>query len=183
MASLQDQLLKAGLSNKNQAKKINKDKSKQVKSARKTKQQTTDQSKQAVKQAQIAQAERDRVLNAQKQQLAQEKAIAAQVIQLIQTNKLDRQQGEVPFSFVDQKVIKKIYVTEEIQRQLGQGFLTIVKQQNRNDEVYEVVPTIVAKKIAERDPLCIIEINKEDKNVTDEDDPYAGFEIPDDIMW
>ena len=48
--------------------------------------------------------------------------------------------------------------------------------------VVELVPRVIADKIAERDPSLVVRVNKPTAQV-DEDDPYAAFQIPDDLMW
>ena len=181
MASLQDQLLKAGLADPNKAKTIHKEKRKQTKVARKSNQPVENMSQQAAIQKKQQQAQRDRALNKQKQALTQEKSIAAQIVQLIETNKIDRENSEISFSFVHYKKVKSIYVTEEIQTQLSRGNLSIVSQKTKNATKYEVVPGIVAKKISERDPNRIIETDQNEKEESQADDPYAAFVIPDDL--
>jgi uncharacterized protein YaiL (DUF2058 family) len=41
----------------------------------------------------------------------------------------------------------------------------------------------VARKIAERDPETVIELNQQDDSASAEDDPYADYKIPDDLTW
>ncbi|GAL30718.1 nucleoprotein/polynucleotide-associated enzyme [Vibrio variabilis] len=45
-----------------------------------------------------------------------------------------------------------------------------------------MIPTVVAKKIAERDQETVIE-NDVKEEVVEEDDPYAQYVVPDDLMW
>ncbi|WP_459583828.1 DUF2058 family protein, partial [Enterobacter hormaechei] len=52
-----------------------------------------------------------------------------------------------------------------------------------SDSEYAIIPAVVADKIAQRDASYIVlncELSQEAK---DEDDPYADFVIPDDLMW
>ena len=46
----------------------------------------------------------------------------------------------------------------------------------------ELVPRVIADKIAERDASLVVRVNKP-VTAVDEDDPYAAFKIPDDLMW
>jgi uncharacterized protein YaiL (DUF2058 family) len=46
----------------------------------------------------------------------------------------------------------------------------------------ELVPRVIADKIAERDPGLVVRVNKT-KTEIDDDDPYAAYQIPDDLMW
>ena len=49
---------------------------------------------------------------------------------------------------------------------------------------YEVVATEVAKKIADRDAaIVIVNYQQSFETVAVEDDPYANYQIPDDLMW
>jgi len=72
MASLQDQFLKAGLVNKNKAKQLQQDKTKQQKIERRTGTQTVDEAKLAAAELQRKNAERARELNAQRDAAAQQ---------------------------------------------------------------------------------------------------------------
>ena len=53
---------------------------------------------------------------------------------------------------------------------------------------YELIPKPIADKIRERDMQAVVVYNEkaadQEKAITDEDDDfYAQFEIPDDLMW
>ncbi len=183
MASLQDQLLKAGLADSEKAKKIHKSKQKQTKAARQSGKKVIDDSKLAAERSLAKQAERDRVLNIQKVQLSHEKAVAAQIIQLIERNKIDRQEEEQPFNFVHDKIVKKIYVSQSLINQLSAGYVSIVSYTKHQKMNYEVVPTVVARKIEERDPRNVIHVADTEIPESSEDDPYAEFVIPDDLVW
>jgi uncharacterized protein YaiL (DUF2058 family) len=183
LASLQDQLLKAGLADTEKAKKIQKSKQKQTKAARKSGKQVIDESKLAAERALIKQAERDRALNIHKEQLAHEKAVSAQIIQLIENNRIDCQKGEQIFNFVHEKIIKKIPVSQDIINQLSAGYVSIVGYTRNKQMIYEVVPTMVARKIEERDPKKVIHSADTEILENSDDDPYAEFIIPDDLVW
>ena len=76
-------------------------------------------------------------------------------------------------------VIKKILVNEQMVDQLSRGRLAIVALGDH----YEIVPDRVARKIMERDESAIISMHDRKQDDAGEDDPYAGYEIPDDLMW
>ena len=179
MASLQDQLLGMGLTDEKTAKKNKKQKAKQEKMQRKNQIQVTDETAIAAKQAREEKAQKDRELNAQRKAEAEKKAIVAQIKQLIQSNRVDRKDCEVAYNFTDGMAVKKINVNDEIQRLLGIGRLAIVKVDDR----YDVVPFPVAEKIASRDDSFVVVLNEKTAEAVDEDDPYAEFQIPDDLMW
>ena len=177
--SLQDQLLKAGLVDGKKAKQVKQAKKKQKKQQRKSGAQVLDENKQAAEQSRAEKVERDRELNHQRDEEAQIKAIVAQIKQLIEMNRLSKGEGDVAFNFVDGKKIKKIFVSDEVQKQLSKGRLAIV---SLNDQ-YEIVPTPVAEKIRLRDSSSIILCNETVVIEDDEDDYYADYKIPDDLMW
>ena len=182
MSSLQDQLLKAGLVSKSQAQKIKTQKKKTQKAQRKSKESEIDESKLSSQKARDEKVLRDKQLNAAKQAAAEQKAIAAQVIQLIKSNIISKNDGELPYNFKDGTKIKKIFITQELQNQLTKGTLAIAKLGNS----YELIPAKIAEKIAERDKEAIIQIATDGSSNTSEDhddDPYADYKIPDDLMW
>ncbi|AWF82080.1 DUF2058 domain-containing protein [Microbulbifer sp. A4B17] len=177
MASLQDQLLQAGLVDKKKAKQISKDKRKQQKVANKSSQPQVDETKLAAQKTRAEKAARDRALNAERDAAAQQKAIAAQIKQLVEKNR-QPYSGETTYNFTFEKKIKTIYVNDELRDHLIAGRLMIVVQGGR----FELVPRVIAEKIAERNADIVIK-PAESTAVVDEDDPYADFQIPDDLMW
>ena len=180
--SLQDQLLNSGLANKNQSKKIRANKRKQNKSQQHNNTIVEDENKQAVLQVKQEKIERDKQLNLQQQQQAEQKAVIAQIKQLIEKNRQpqDNENGVV-YHFTDQDKVKRLYVSETIKKQISLGQLAIVKLQ----QSYELVPLIIAEKIAQRDSHYVILINEKPSQETTSqtDDPYADYQIPDDLMW
>jgi uncharacterized protein YaiL (DUF2058 family) len=178
MPSLQDQLLKAGMVDKKKAKQITQEKRKQAKQAKGT--VIIDESKEAAKRALAEKAERDRKINRQRQDEADKKAIHAQIIQLISLNKIDRRGGEIAYQFTDGKKIKKLYVDTLLQTQLIKGVIALVKLKDG----YELVPAAIAEKIKQRDESVILVHNTQSStDLVAEDDPYAAYQIPDDLMW
>jgi len=178
MASLQDQLLKAGLADEKKAKAIRSEKRKQRKQQPKGAVQVNEAEIRA-RQAREEKAEKDRQLNLQRQKEAEKKAIQAQIRQLVETNRLDRSRGETSYQFVDGKKIKKILVDDTMVDQLSRGRLAVV----RLNENYDVVPEKVARKIMERDEGAVVVLHDRKQDDQGDDDPYAGYEIPDDLMW
>jgi uncharacterized protein YaiL (DUF2058 family) len=100
------------------------------------------------------------------------------VKQLITLNTIEHGNGDIKYNFTDGTLVKSLYVTQEVRDQLSKGQLSIA----RLEEGYAVIPTIVAKKIAERDQETVIE-NDVKEEVVEEDDPYAQYVVPDDLMW
>jgi hypothetical protein len=175
--SFQDQLLKVGLIDDKKVKQTKKESYKKQKQSKNK--PAVDPNKLAAQQKQAEQVKRDRELNRQRQEAMQQKAIAAQIKQLIEVSCQSREGGESPYNFSDQGKIHKIYVTSEQHRQLVKGRLAIVKLGDR----YELVPAAAAEKIRQRDAACIIVLNSAQQQEDDGDDPYADYQVPDDLMW
>ena len=178
MASLQEQFLKAGLVDKKKIKQANQEKSQQKKVERRTGTQTVDEVRLAALETQRKNAERARELNAQRDAAATQKAIMAQIVQMVQQSRQSKGAGDIPYNFTHDNKIKRIYVSAAVQSNLIAGRLVIVCQ----GENTELVPKVIADKIAERDPSLVVRVNKTSAEI-DADDPYAAFQIPDDLMW
>ncbi len=181
MSSLLDQLKNAGLVDDKKAKQTQKEKRKQQKQARRTG-EANDDIKQSAEQARQAKIERDRALNREREAQAQQKAIAAQIRQLVQTHsqpRLIRGEAEVEHNFSDNRKIKKIRLSSSVQQQIIRGQLAIVRQ----GDDYALVPRVVADKIAERDSDAVVVANTRAQDALAEDDPYKDYVIPDDLMW
>lgn len=178
MVSLQEQLLKAGLVDKNKVKKVNQDKSKQVKVERRTGEQTVNEARLAALETQRKNAERARELNAQRDDAARQKMAMAQIAQMVEKNRQSKGGGDIVYNFTHGTRIERIYVSAAVQAHLVAGRLAIVCQGG----VTELVPRVIADKIAERDASLVVRVNKPSTEV-DADDPYAAYQIPDDLTW
>lgn len=178
--SLFDQLKSSGLVNKNKAQKAKRGQyeSKKQKNKKGTSAQASE-SKQLAEKVHSDKVERDRQLNQQRKAEAEQKAIGAQIKQLIETNHIDDSDGEIAYNFTDKNVVKRIYVSEKAHQHLSAGQLAIAKL----GESYKLVPVPVAEKIKQRDEQSIIMIENSSETVLDENDPYADYKIPDDLMW
>jgi hypothetical protein len=178
--TLQDQLLKAGLVNEKSIKQAKKEQhATQQKVAKNKRHVETDEVKLAAKKALADKAEHDRLLNQQHNEQAMQRAISAQIRQLIESHKQSRGDGDVAYNFADNNVIKKILVSQKVIDQIQFGHLAVV----RLDDKYELIPVRAAEKIRERDASCVIVCNAQQSGKNMDDDPYADFKIPDDLMW
>ena len=178
MASLQDQFLKAGLVSQKKLKQANQEKGKQKKEERRTGVQAVDEARLAAQETQRKNAERARELNAQRDALAKQNAMAAQITQMVQQSSQSKGGGDIAYNFTYENKIKRIFVSAAVQAHLIAGRLVIVCQ----GESFQLVPKIVADKIAERNPDIVVRVNKTCTEV-DADDPYADYKIPDDFTW
>ena len=181
--SLQDQLLKAGLTDKKKAQKVKREKHRKVKHQQKHKVVDVDENKLAAEKVRQEKLEKDRQLNRKAKEEADKRAVAAQIKQLIDLNKQPKGKGDIACNFTDGTLIKRIYVDQATQNRISKGKLAIVKQLDG----YEIVPMPVADKIAERDENVVVyRVDKLEDNTgssSEEDDWYADYQIPDDLTW
>ena len=178
MASLQEQFLKAGLVSQKKVKQLTQEKGKQKKEERRTGVQTVDEVREAVLESQRKNAERARELNAQRDALAKQNALQAQIAQMVEQSRQSRGNGDIAYNFTFENKIKRIYVSAAVQAHLIAGRLVIICQ----GESIELVPRVVADKIAERNPAIVVRV-KQSSEPVEEDDPYADYKIPDDFTW
>ncbi len=176
--SLRDQMLKAGLVNEKQAKQAGKEQKRQQRLEKKGAVEIDDTQRQAALKAMAEKQARDQELNRQQQENAERKAFVAQIRQLIEGARLPKLDSEDYYNFVDYKKVKRIAVNPVVRNKLVNGQLAIVK----HGQGYEIIPRDVALKVQERDARRIVVLNLEAEEVK-EDDPYAAFQIPDDLMW
>ncbi len=179
MVSLQEQLMKAGLVDKKKVNKVQQEKSKQHKEELRSGTKAVDQSREAALEQQRKAAERARELNAQRDAAASQKAIMAQVVQMVQQHRQPKGNGDVAYNFTIGSKIDRIYVSNAVQQHLVNGRLVIVVL----DGVAELVPKVVGEKIAERAPEVVVAVKKAASEQPAEDDPYADYKIPDDFTW
>ena len=175
--TLQEQMLKAGLVSSKKMAKVQR-------TAKKSRVQARE-AREAVEENKKAQVERDKQLSEQQKQAALSKEYKAQIKQLIEMNKITISRGDIGYNFTDNNLIKKVYVDKVTQSQLIKGRLAIARltAESSSESEYAIIPAVVAGKIAQRDASYIVlncELSQEAK---DEDDPYADFVIPDDLMW
>ncbi|OHY64476.1 hypothetical protein BB778_20870 [Pluralibacter gergoviae] len=174
--TLQEQMLKAGLVSSKKMAKVQR-------TAKKSRVQARE-AREAVEENKKAQAERDRQLSEQQKQAALAKEYKAQVKQLIEMNRIVINRGAIDFNFTDGSVIKKIAVDKQTQTQLINGRLAIARLLTADGKSdYAIIPAVVAEKITQRDADSIVQHSALSEEVQDEDDPYADFKIPDDLMW
>ena len=180
MSSLRDQLLKAGVASKKQHQQARTQKKKQKK-------QGVDvhaEQRKRLEEERNQKIERDKELNRQREAERAEKEKQAQIRQIIETNTIAREDGENSYSFVDSKKIKKWYLADKQINELSSGRLALARLA---DDEYALISGKVAERLAERladdaDKYLLVN-NKGKQEEVDEDDPYADYQIPDDLMW
>ncbi|ORM73305.1 hypothetical protein HA48_10070 [Pantoea wallisii] len=175
--TLQEQMLKAGLVTSKKMDKVKR-------TAKKSRVQARE-ARAAVEENKQAQQERDKQLSEQQKQAALAKEYKAQVKQLIEMNRIVIARGEIAFNFTDNNLIKKVMVDKATQAQLINGRLAIARLviDNSSESEYAIIPASVADKIAQRDEKSIVLNSALSQEEQDEEDPYADFKVPDDLMW
>jgi len=176
--SLQDQLLKAGLVDKSRANKARKQQKTQDRQQRQAKEAAPKLDPQQQRER-AEKAARDRELNQQRNEVRRQREIAAQVKQLVSNNRHPRGESEDdrPYYFENKGKLKRLFVSPETHRMITSGRLVIVN----SNGVFELVPPDVAEKIRQRNPSLVIDLPEERR--PDQDDPYAQYQVPDDLMW
>ena len=201
--SLQDQLLKAGLVTEKQVQDSRRKDTRGRKQAKKTAKKArpplarsvvvtastpstppTSEREREVARQRAAKVARDRALNQNRVADAERKARRAQVRQLVQSNEHKQEPGaDIPYNFQRGKKIKRIYVTAAQREQLLAGALTVVAM----DNAHHFLEPSVAARVLELAPDAWM--HRHDPNAetpsqpASAEDPYAGFEVPDDLMW
>ncbi|MEG0132298.1 MAG: DUF2058 domain-containing protein, partial [Acinetobacter sp.] len=124
---------------------------------------------------------KDQALNLEKQKILEEKALKASIIQMIKQHKITQTEGDVSYQFIDEGKIKKVYLSQQVYNALVTGSLVIAKDQDK----YAYLPKALAEKIDQKMQGFILVNNNTEKNdqSTTEEDPYAAYVIPDDLMW
>ena len=174
--ALQAQLLKAGLVDNKKAKKL----SKQAVHEKRTGDSNDAEIKAKIEQDKQAKLAKDQAIELEKKAILQEKELNAAIMQMISQHKIRDTDGDVSYQFIDETKIKKVYINQQIYNALVAGSLVIAK----DCESYSFLPKALADRINSKLEGFII-VNNSEKNeaTTDEEDPYAAYVIPDDLMW
>lgn len=181
MASLQDQLMNSGLVNKQKAKQAQTDKRRKAK--QKKKKGTVEVSD--VQLAVQAKAEEQRLKDLEKNQQTQEelavRAAHGKLIQMIAQHCEKDYQGELDYHFTYDSKVKRISVNQATQQALIKGIFAICVL---NDAFY-LINKEAAEKLREIDESVLVALHDQKEVIPEsaEDDPYAEFAVPDDLMW
>ncbi|MEW6981603.1 DUF2058 domain-containing protein [Colwelliaceae bacterium 6471] len=183
MASLQEQLLKAGLTTKQKARQANSDKrkkNKQKRSGVEVEASLQEQVKKDLAKSQSEKLAKDTALNEQKKQQLAEKEQHLRILQILQHHQLTNINGETEYNYTFDNVVKKLHLDAVTHKALVNGRLSICGL----DGVTYLVTSETAAKLAELDEkVILVQNDKVHDEQIDEDDPYAEFQIPDDLMW
>lgn len=181
MASLQDQLMKSGLVSKQKAKQTNTEKRRKAKQKKKKGSVEVSELQKTVQQQKQQQKQLDLEKNQQNQQELDKRSAHGKLIQMIAQHCEKDYQGELDYNFTYENKIKRIAVNEKTKNSLTNGLLAICVL---NEEFY-LINKQAAQKLEEIDASVLVALH--DKNsqqdIIEDDDPYAQFAVPDDLMW
>ena len=183
MASLQDQLLSAGLTTTQKTRQANSDKRKKNKQKRSGVQHDAtlqEKVKQDLAKSKAEKQEKDNALNALKKQQLADKEQQLRIKQILIHHQIKNADGDNEYNYTFGSKIKKLSLDPITYKALVNGRLSLCGL----DDITYIVTRETADKLAELDNNVILVQN--DKLVEEtiaEDDPYADYQIPDDLMW
>jgi len=182
--TLFDQMMKAGLVDKQKAKKVKKEKYQQGKNNKQKK--GTETISESAKLAEIAKkekADKAQKLNLQRKAEQEKKSLQAEIRQIIESNRLKDFAGNENYSFVDGAVVKSLNLKPAIRKSIIAGNIRIARYKGG----FALLEADVADKIIQRDSTVLIALSTDkessDKMSQEDKDYYAKFEIPDDLVW
>jgi uncharacterized protein YaiL (DUF2058 family) len=183
MASLQDQLLKAGLSTKQKARQANSATRKKNKQQRSGVQHDTslqEKVKEDLVQQKNEKIAKDSALNEEKKQQLLVKEKQLRIKQILIHHQLKNIKGDNEYNYTFDNKIKKLALDAQTHKALVNGRLSVCGF----EEVSYVVTRETADKLAELDTaLILVQNDKSADDIQEDDDPYADYQIPDDMMW
>jgi len=176
--ALQAQLLKAGLVDNKKAKKL----SKQAVHEKRVGESNEAEIKAKIEQDKLNKQAKDLAIEQVKKSQLQEKELKSAIVQMISQHKISDTDGDISYQFIDENKIKKVYINQQIYNALVSGSLIVAK----DNESYAFLPKALAERINTKMEGFIIVDNSQQTNdtaTTNEEDPYAAYVIPDDLMW
>ncbi len=175
--SLQDQLVRAGLAEPDQARK---GKSGADKPRKQNKARGKGKGKPQAKQPAQAPAGPQSGQTQQPARPRDARELSAHLRGLVAKHRLARQEGHVPYRFTLGRRIKEITVTGEQQGQLARGEAGIVNVQGR----FDVLPAHAIEAVRELDPTAVVLMNGADApNSAADAEAHSERPVPDDLMW
>ena len=173
--SLRDQLLKQGLVDEQSVKKTRSNKRKKRRRGETDAEQAA--ASEAAAKREADRRARDRTLNARQQEERKRQEDEQAARQMV----IDREiahDGEERFQFSHNGRIRPLRVSAAQRDDLAAGRLAIARTRGR----YRLVPGDIVEFVQARAPF-LIAWTAADSGAGDEDDAYADFPVPDDLMW
>jgi uncharacterized protein YaiL (DUF2058 family) len=183
MASLQDQLLKAGLTTKQKTRQANADKRKKNKQQRSGVEHGASLQEQVKQDLALSKADKlakDSALNGVKNSDIAKKEQQLRIKQILEHHQITGVRGDSEYNYTFNKKVKKLALDVTTHKALVNGRLALC---GLNETTY-LVTSETAAKVAELDnTLILVQNDKVATEEANENDPYADYQIPDDLMW
>lgn len=180
--TFQEQLLQLGLVDKKKVNSVKKQQHQNKKQGSKAgkKAVVVDENLLLAQKAEEKKKARAKELNLQREEKLKRREEDGRIKQLVEQHRLDKDDRGIAYRFSVNNKIQRIFVAKEMADKLSDGRLGIVVLADQ----YEVLPRAVIEKICSISDRVFVNINSaSEKENVDPEDPYAGFEVPDDLMW
>ena len=194
--SLQEQLLKAGLISEQQVKdtrrqdgRARRQDKKPPKKARPPQSSTPavvagtapkNERERELARQRAAKIARDRALNQDRDAERGRKAKHAQARQLLEQHSQNAAGGESPYNYLRGRKVKRAYVHPEQRERIIGGQLVLAVVEGNH---HLLLPDIAARVAALLPEAYLHQHVSEPEIELDQDDPYADFKVPDDLVW
>lgn len=183
MSSLQEQLLKAGLTTKQKARQANADKrrkNKQKRSGAVVEASLQEKIKQDLAKAKAEKLAKDMALNEERKRQLAAKEQQLRIQQILMHHQLKEVDGDTAYNYTFGSKIKQLMLDAKTHKALVEGKLALCGL----EDITYLVTTETAAKVAELDAsVVLVQNDKVEGDNIAEDDPYAAYQIPDDLMW
>ena len=180
MASLQEQLMKSGLINKQKGQQAQTEKRRKAKQKKKKGTVEVSEVQISINEQKEQQKQKDIQTNRQNQAELDVRAAHGKLIQMIAQHCEKNYQGEIDYHFTYDNKVKRIAVNDTTQQGLIRGLLAICVL----NEAFYLINKEAAAILTEIDPSVLVALHdKKEPLLAQEDDPYADFAIPDDLIW
>lgn len=176
--SLADQLLKAGLATKQDAKRVEAEKRRQKRQKKPRNSKTTkSEAALAAERAKAEKRQRDQALNREREFERRQKANENAAREMVLKHEIPHgKDGEIAFHFTRDSKVKHIYVTAAQQKKLAAGELAIARTRGH----YRLLPRDIAERVKSLAPFLIVFLHEGGE---DDDPAYQEHPIPDDLVW
>lgn len=179
--SLKDQLLKAGIASRKQAKEAELEQRRKRKQGQKGPAKEELERAAAIEAARVEKLEKDRQLNERRKQEQAERALRAEIRQLVEQHGI-RPPGDADlrYNFVWANRVHSLWIDQALRAELAAGTVVLVAV----DRAFALLPATIAERVRQRAPHAMVQTDeKTARKDADEDDPYADFPVPDDLHW
>ncbi len=186
--SFQEQMVKLGLVDKKKVQKVKSEqyKAKKQKSrAEKGRLTTAEENALLIRKAAEKKKARDRQLNQEREAKLQNRSKLARIKQLVEQHRLETGGNGNPYRFCVSDKIYRVFVDKKMLEQLSEGKLGIVEKIGVAGQ-FAIVPRKIVTEIRMTDCKVFTSLADDfspSTTETGEDDPYAEYRVPDDLVW